>query len=432
MISQQPGQAESSPLFSTNGFETSLAPREGELLSLPFDQYGRMRVAQHIAYALYTEIDAQRKGQEGPHKLRVLDVGGYPGMLRHFLSEENFEVSVLDVVPDDGSIPGYTQGSGMELPFEDDSFDVVFSLDTLEHIPASERDRFLSEIKRTARLGAVLINPIQSLQTDLAEETLDEYVRWLLDAQQEQLLEHRTFGLPDFAATRSAFDGDGWLTYSFNLANVYNWLFMMVAKHYLLSMHDERASAFERTLDRFYNLTFFESDRSEPTYRGAVVAVRPGLEGAIKQVGELYPPVVSADISNTVRLQLTEVLMSLLNLKVANHEDRLLREQMERRDRHIAGMETRIALQDVEIERAKAERLGLMEDSKLKDEHIRNVQAAYEAEFSSQKAYIARLEEDVRSKDEHILYLEKLLQGIQSGRVFRMTSTLSRFLGRHK
>jgi len=239
-----------------------------------------------------------------------------------------------------------------------------------------------------------------------------------------------TFGLPDFGATRAAFDTDGWLTHDFRLANIYNWLFMMVAKHYLLSLRDDRASAFERTLDRFYNLTFFESDRSEPTYRGAIVAVRPGLEAVLKQVGDLYPPVASADVSNTVRLQLTEVLMSLLNLKVAKHEDRLLREQMERRDQHIAGMETRIALMDVELERARAERLGLMEDSKLKDEHIRNMQAAYEAEFSSQKAYISRLEGDVKAKDEHILYLEKLLQGIQSGRVFRMTSNFSRFLGR--
>ena len=55
---------------------------------------------------------------------------------------------------------------------------------------------------------------------------------------------------------------------------------MMVAKHYLISLRDEKASAFEHALDRFYNLTFFETDRSEPNYRGAVVAVRPGLEAS--------------------------------------------------------------------------------------------------------------------------------------------------------
>ena len=125
-------------------------------------------------------------------------------------------------------------------------------------------------------MGVVLINPIQSIEADLAEETLDEYIRWLLDAQQEQLAEHRAFGLPDFAATATSFSAGGWLTHTFKLANVYNWLFMMVAKHYLLSMRDEKAAAFEKTLDRFYNLTFFEEDRSDPAYRGVVVAVHPG------------------------------------------------------------------------------------------------------------------------------------------------------------
>src|SRR5713101_7844270 len=122
MISQQPGTSETPPTFSGNGFETSLAPREGDLLSLPFDQYGRMRIAQDLADALYVSISSQPEGQTEDTKLRVLDVGGFPGTLRHFLSEDRFEFSVLDVVPDDGSIPGYTRGSGMDLPFGDASF----------------------------------------------------------------------------------------------------------------------------------------------------------------------------------------------------------------------------------------------------------------------------------------------------------------------
>src|SRR5215813_1121275 len=113
--------------------ETSLAPREGELLSLPFDQYGRMRIAQNVALTLYTEIAKHADRGEGQYRLRVLDVGGYPGTLRHFLNPDFFELLVLDVVPDDGSIPGYVQGSGMELPYADGEFDLVFSLDTLEH-----------------------------------------------------------------------------------------------------------------------------------------------------------------------------------------------------------------------------------------------------------------------------------------------------------
>src|SRR5512133_2858265 len=194
-------------------------------------------------------------------------------------------------------------------------------------------------------------------------------------------------------------------------------------------MRDEKAATFERTLDRFYNLTFFEEDRGDPAYRGVVVAVHPGLEEVLGRINAMYPAPVASDISNAVRLQLTEVLMTLLNLKVSNHEDRLLRDQMERRDRHIAGMETRIALQNVAIDRVEAEKHALTTQIAAMDEHIVNVQATYTDEFTNQKTYIGRLEEDLKSKDEHILYLEKLLQGIESGRVFRLTRTFSRFLG---
>jgi hypothetical protein len=291
----------------------------------------------------------------------------------------------------------------------------------LEHIPDPDRSAFLSEIMRVARHAALLINPVQSIQADVAEETVDEYVRWIMDAQQAQLAEHREFGLPDFPKTAGQFAHAGWQTATFKLANVYNWLFMMVAKHYLISLRDEKASAFEQALDRFYNLTFFETDRSEPNYRGAVLAVRPGLESVLERVNTAYPPLPPGESSNGVRLALTQVLMNLLNLKSGNHEDYLLRQQMERRDKHIAGMETRIATQDIQ---ASALRTQLSE----LQAHMVNVQTGYEAEFASQKAYITRLEGEMKSKDEHILYLEKLLQGLQSGRVFRLTRSMSRFL----
>src|SRR5438105_11316363 len=108
--------------------EASLAPNQGELLSLPFDQYGRMPIAENIVRTLYGEIAFQTEQPEEEKKeltLQLLDVGGYPGLLRHFLTGEAYNITVLDVVPDDGTIPGYRQGSGLDLPYEDHSLDVV-------------------------------------------------------------------------------------------------------------------------------------------------------------------------------------------------------------------------------------------------------------------------------------------------------------------
>jgi hypothetical protein len=260
---------------------------------------------------------------------------------------------------------------------------------------------------------------VQSVEADVAEETLDEYIRWVLDAQQEQLREHRDFGLPDASATSDAFERNGWRTHSFPTANVYNWLLMMIAKHYLISMRDDKAAGFERTLDRFYNLTFSDSDRSLPAYRGVLVAVRPGLEPALERIQSAYPPVATTDTSNTVRLQLTQVLMTLLDLKTANHEDRLLREQLEARDRHVAAMEQRVAVLDLQLDRANHDLKQLEElqrELSSKDLHIANLES--------------RLANELRTKDEHILYLEKLLEGIERGRVLRLTRRISRLMGK--
>ncbi|HET6262249.1 MAG TPA: methyltransferase domain-containing protein [Chloroflexia bacterium] len=418
-------------------FEASLAPRQGDLLSLPFDQYGRMRIAQNVLTTLletFADVDSGNPNasdtlsgiSQDPNeskiqnpKSRILDVGGYPGVLHHFVSPVYFDVHVLDVVPDDGSIPNYTQGSGMDLPYPDHSFDVVTALDTLEHIPNTQREQFLTEMMRVARHACLLVNPVQSVEADVAEETLDEYIRWILDAQQEQLREHRDFGLPDASATSDAFERNGWRTHSFATANVYNWLLMMIAKHYLISLRDDKAAGFERTLDRFYNLTFSDADRSLPAYRGVLVAVRPGLEPALERIQVAYPPVATTDTSNTVRLQLTQVLMTLLDLKTANHEDRLLREQLEARDRHVAAMEQRVAVLDLQLDRAN-------HDLKQLDELQR--------ELSSKELHIANLESrlanELRTKDEHILYLEKLLEGIERGRVLRLTRRISRLIGK--
>jgi SAM-dependent methyltransferase len=472
-----------------DSFEASLAPHDGDLLSLPFDQYGRMRLVQNILHLLFMELAPHLAGPDAPAaKLSVLDVGGYPGILHNFLSKEFYDLSVLDVPPDDGSIPGYRQGSGLELPYDDTSFDVAVSLDTLEHIPNVDRDKFLRELMRVARHGIVLVNPVQSIQADLAEETLNEYIRWILDAQQEQLAEHREYGLPNFIHTSSTFSTTGWKTLSFPIANTHNWLFMMVAKHYLVSMRNEPAAAFERTLDRFYNLTFSEGDRAEPGYRGVVIAVSPALEPVLASIQAAYPPVLSSEGANTQRLQLTQVLMEMLNLKLSNHEDRLLREQLELRNKHIAGMEQRVAVLDLQLAQREADNGTLSAhidtlnttvqnlnntresdnralnaareaDNRALNAHIADITTAleearaelerykehahnleiitsqiretYQAEIDKQVAYAATLEEGARRKDEHILYLEKLLQGIASGRVMRLTRTVSRFLGRH-
>ncbi len=411
-----------------------------DLLDLPFDQYQRYRIAGQILQIL-TAHGAL------PPAPTVLDVGGYPGLLPRFVPDPASRTVVLDVVPDTESARhyGYTYviGSGMQLPFPDGAFDCTVSLDTLEHVPAEARPVLLGEMRRVARHAALFIGPIHREETALSEELLFDYIQWLLKARQEQLAEHRGYGLPDFAAAQDGFAAAGWSTFAMPAGNLYNWLFMMVAKHYLISFRDAQAAEFERRLDHFYNLTFSADDRQEPAYRGVLAATRTPQPDALAALAAAFPPVVPDERANVQRMELTNLLLRLLDLKVANHEDRGLREQLQLRDVNLASMEGKVGLleRDLESTRGHAANLERMltearrELTALQADHAAALQARQDLiDLKATNARLAeehgRLVHDVEQKNQHILYLEQLLQGIEAGRVFRLTRTAARLLGR--
>lgn len=71
----------------------------------------------------------------------VLDVGGFDGAFAIFVPEQ--KVWVLD--------PQTTGGNGLKIPFPDKYFDVVVSIDALEHIPRRDRPKLLQELVRVTR-----------------------------------------------------------------------------------------------------------------------------------------------------------------------------------------------------------------------------------------------------------------------------------------
>jgi SAM-dependent methyltransferase len=407
-----------------------------DLLDLPFDQYQRYRIAEEVLNLLTAHGALPGAPAEGATPLTILDVGGYPGLLPRFVAVPGARTVVMDVVRDTSSAQryGYTyvMGSGMELPFPDGSFDCVASFDTLEHIPASARPAFLAEMRRVARHAALLICPVFREETALAEQTLFEYIQWILKARQEQLDEHISYGLPDFPAARESFAAAGWDLISFPAGNLYSWLLMMVAKHYLIAQQDRGASEVERRLDRFFNLTFSASDRQEPGYRQVLVATATPQPAALAAITARFPPVAAGVADNLQRMELVQLLLRLFDLQIANHQDAGLREQLEHRDQHILGLEAKVSYLEshlVAMPALQAEVARLQG----RDAEATQLRAALEQESAlaeERHQMIARLQADLEQKNQHIIYLEQLLQKIEAGRVLRMTRSVNRLMGK--
>lgn len=132
----------------------------------------------------------------------ILDVGG-EGFFRQFVKARVTSVNVkaADV-----------RYSGVLLPFKDNSFDIVVSCDTLEHISKQGRERFLSEFVRVSRKGVVLCAPLGTLEHIEAEKTVVKSNG--LDPQLKAYLEeHIAYGLPtpeEVAGYSSRFNGRVW------------------------------------------------------------------------------------------------------------------------------------------------------------------------------------------------------------------------------
>lgn len=152
-------------------------------IDTPFDQYSRQMLVTQA-------IDAIRDGEGS---FSILDVGGYKGKTAEFMPDDS--VTIVDLF--DVKEANYVQGSGLDLPFDDDSFDFALSFDVLEHVSKKDRHRFFDECARVAKRGVVICAPNASETNVLAEKHLNEYYQDIHGTSHQWLVEHIQNGIPD-------------------------------------------------------------------------------------------------------------------------------------------------------------------------------------------------------------------------------------------
>lgn len=98
-----------------------------------------------------------------PESGRVLDFGAGTGDQSVALKNMGYEVSALDVAGSDYSgetVFPVTFYDGRTIPFEDSSFDFIFSSNVLEHVPDIENIH--AELRRVLKPGGIMIHILPS------------------------------------------------------------------------------------------------------------------------------------------------------------------------------------------------------------------------------------------------------------------------------
>jgi glycosyltransferase involved in cell wall biosynthesis len=303
-----------------------------ELLDLPFDHYERHTITREVAITARDYFSRPA--------LRVLDVGGAASSLARFLPDD--EVVAIDLDRSSGGSGDYVQGSGVDLPFRDDSFDITSCHDTLEHIPVHLRDRFLGEMLRVASAVVVIQGPFDQPGVREAEGLVMRIAGDLYGSDCSTvkfLSEHAECGLSDLGETVSRLEGAGYRSIVVPNGALDEWMVKMLVKHHVARLDTLGVRSFE--FDRWSNRTFLPGADDRPTYRHAIVACRTNEERLLRLLQERFrlPPrreaeedraVISmsavrssvATLVNLVQTRLQE-LTSELQAERAAHENAL-------------------------------------------------------------------------------------------------------------
>lgn len=296
------------------------------IFRVPFDQYQRYRLLSEAVLIL----------EDGGPLFCVLEVGGYPPKIHDFLPGR--KIMVVDKQKGPGK--DYLQAEGTNLPFPDGHFDLVVSLDTIEHVMVGQRELFISELCRVARSCVIVAAPFASDAVKAADRAIFEFIREHAGYDHPFLKEHLEIEAPDMEATRDKMAGHGLEVEVIPSGRLDRWLLMM-AIYYTLDSDPDLCEAAPSVMEA-YNRAFYDFDKAEPAYRHMLIGAREGLGNRRDRLAELVSG-EAAEGADFNGLSTALELARTLALKAKDKEREALQAELAAREDEVKSLREHIS-----------------------------------------------------------------------------------------
>src|SRR5215210_5147642 len=363
-------------------------------LNLPFDQHQRYRIVADVIERL--------RGNSGP--LQILDVGGGEGIILNFLSEDR--VTILEQSDVEG-VPDFVKGDATALPFEDEAFDFVVSVDVYEHIRAEVRDRYLSELRRTARRGVLLAAPFDSDAVRAAELLANEFHRAMHLEDNVWLREHAENGLPSLEDAKRFFEGHDDTVSVLPNGYIPHWLAMICLTFYSSKLEGELSGISEQ-VNAFYNEFMYELDNTEPCYRFLLVSLKEPADAHLDELASSTPSPERVSRSSTLFGTLSAVLPLATEAKQFNarlaQSDRKLTQLTQKYERQLAQKERQLTQK---YERQLAQKEGELARREIQVDDLSRRLAERVGVENARQVQLGNLEQMSANLRKHIANLER-------------------------
>jgi len=184
---------------------------------------------------------------------RILDVGGGVNGLSHFVKNEVIvsNLNVGDIIAD-----------GKNLPLADNQFDIVTSIDVLEHVPKKDRQRFINELLRVAHKKVILSTPLGSDAHNKAEGKLLAYME-SKGSNSDYLKEHIKNGLPTKKELEKYFPKNKTFFFFSGDFRLNNFLFKAQIKQFKNSLINKAFFYWQKLVNFFLNVFYFPFVKSK-------------------------------------------------------------------------------------------------------------------------------------------------------------------------